>query len=532
MAENVPRSALTILDPSKPHTFAVPSKCINEGEDVQTWLTTFAYTEIMTFLLQLNAAMFPLKLADSPRIQSWELESENAVTSPAVLSLRLMVTKLEAVIDEAPPDPGPRRFGNMSFRKWYQIVEDRVDELLELHVPEQVLKFGEGERKSVEGAVMPKEELKKYLLGSFGSAQRLDYGTGHELSFLAFLGCVWKLGGFNAKSDPWGTEERGIVLGVIEPYLHLIRKLILTYTLEPAGSHGVWGLDDHSFLPYIFGSAQLSPAISTPADIPSEGSAPNAPKSGDVTKTMTIDRERKTNMYFSAIGFIYDVKRGPFWEHSPILFDISGVTAGWAKINKGMIKMYNAEVLGKFPVVQHFPFGSLFPWTHNPDAPIPMVTSHTNAQPSSQPSFHGARETSAPKPPSSVPTSTSRPSQMAGDMAGTKAPWLSGSTHRTPAMPGVSLPGPNTSWTGQSGAPGMPATKAPWANARSGAGEMPTRGPPSGGPPARGQPLNSSRLPASSPSVGTAAPWARQTPSTKKEPEFKKDDEDKTPPAS
>jgi hypothetical protein len=39
-------------------------------------------------------------------------------------------------------------------------------------------------------------------------------------------------------------------------------------------------------------------------------------------------------MYFSAIGFIYDVKKGPFWEHSPILYDISGVKAGWAKINK------------------------------------------------------------------------------------------------------------------------------------------------------------------------------------------------------
>jgi serine/threonine-protein phosphatase 2A activator len=39
-------------------------------------------------------------------------------------------------------------------------------------------------------------------------------------------------------------------------------------------------------------------------------------------------------MYFSAIGFIYDVKKGSFWEHSPMLFDISGVTAGWAKINK------------------------------------------------------------------------------------------------------------------------------------------------------------------------------------------------------
>lgn len=550
MAENVPRGTLAILDPSKPHSFAIPSKCINEGEDVQTWLTTYAYTEIVTFLLQLNAAMFPLKLTDSPTIQSWELESGNAVTSPAVLSLRLMVTKLELMIDEVPPDPGPRRFGNMSFRKWYQIVEERVDELLDMHVPEQVLKFGDEGRKSEEDAVTPKEELKKYLLGSFGSAQRLDYGTGHELSFLAFLGCIWKLDGFNAKSDLWGTEERGIVLGIIEPfvcsmlntqnstyanyqqrYLHLIRKLILTYTLEPAGSHGVWGLDDHSFLPYIFGSAQLSPAIRIPADIPSEGSAPNAPKASDVVKSMTIDRERKKNMYFSAIGFIYDVKSGPFWEHSPILFDISGVTAGWAKINKGMIKMYNAEVLGKFPVVQHFPFGSLFPWTRNPDAPIPMAMTHTNAQPSSQPSFHGARDISAPKPSSSAPTSTSRPPQIAGDIAGTKAPWLSGSTHRTVPMPGASLPHPATSWTGQSGPPGMPAIKAPWANARSSGGGIPTRSPPSNATPARGPPSDGTRFPAPPPGVGITAPWARPSPSTRKEPESKGEDEQETAPA-
>lgn len=219
MAENIPRGTLTILDPSKPHSFASPSKRINEGEDVQTWLTTYAYTEILTFLLQLNAAMFPTRLPNSTKITSWELDGDNIVTSPAVSSLKSLVMKLEAMIDEAPPDPGPRRFGNMSFRKWYQMVEERVDELLVLHVPEQVLKFGEGERRSEEDVVRPKEELRKYLLGSFGSAQRLDYGTGHELSFLAFLGCVWKLGGFNADSTSWGTEERGIVLGVIEPYV-------------------------------------------------------------------------------------------------------------------------------------------------------------------------------------------------------------------------------------------------------------------------------------------------------------------------
>lgn len=110
--------------------------------------------------------------------------------------------------------------------------------------------------------------------------------------------------------------------------------MILTYTLEPAGSHGVWGLDDHSFIPYILGSAQFSPAVSSTAEIALEGSLPQAPNPGDVAKANAVQRERQRNMYFSAIGFIYDVKKGPFWEHSPILFDVSGVQAGWAKINK------------------------------------------------------------------------------------------------------------------------------------------------------------------------------------------------------
>ena len=68
--------------------------------------------------------------------------------------------------------------------------------------------------------------------------------------------------------------------------------------------------------------------------MPLEGSVRGAPKPGDVIKGEVLAEERERNMYFSAIGFINDVKTGPFWEHSPILFDISGVQDGWGKINK------------------------------------------------------------------------------------------------------------------------------------------------------------------------------------------------------
>jgi serine/threonine-protein phosphatase 2A activator len=115
------------------------------------------------------------------------------------------------MVEEAPPDAGPQRFGNSSFRKWYQLVESRLPELLEKHVPANVLAFNHHESAEVS----PKAEISSYLLGSFGSAQRLDYGTGHELSFLAFIACIWKLEGF--PSGAAGVVERDIVTGVIEP---------------------------------------------------------------------------------------------------------------------------------------------------------------------------------------------------------------------------------------------------------------------------------------------------------------------------
>lgn len=201
--------SLPTLSSNAAHNFITPVKRINESQDLSTFLTSKAYTDIMTFLVQLNRSMFPEKHSDGS-VQTWPLHSEAVQFSAPVRQLQRLLSRLEDIIQEVPPDTGPRRFGNISFRKWHEVLESRASDLLRECLPAELL-----DAPSSEGGPTAESELKAYFLGSWGSGQRLDYGTGHELSFLAFLGAIWKLNGF-PKSEP-GVEERAIVLGVIEP---------------------------------------------------------------------------------------------------------------------------------------------------------------------------------------------------------------------------------------------------------------------------------------------------------------------------
>lgn len=195
------------LDLSKENSFKDPAKQINDGPDVSIFHSSLAYSDIVAFLLQLNASMFPRKLDQSQHsAESWELGNPAIEFSSAVQNLRSMLARLHDMIAEAPVDTGPRRFGNISFRKWLDLVDTRAIALLQEYLPSHVVSLENGQAL---------QELKAYLLGSFGSGQRLDYGTGHELSFLAFIGGIWKLSGFADVAE--GVEERGIVTGVVQP---------------------------------------------------------------------------------------------------------------------------------------------------------------------------------------------------------------------------------------------------------------------------------------------------------------------------
>ena len=130
------------------------------------------------------------------------------------------------------------RFGNRAYRTWMDKVIQESDEEL------KKLTGAEGFERAI-------PELKVYWEESFGSYERIDYGTGHELNFIAFLFCLFKMGIYN-ESDLQATINK-----VFQRYMILMRKIQLTYYLEPAGSHGVWGLDDYQHLAFLFGASQL-----------------------------------------------------------------------------------------------------------------------------------------------------------------------------------------------------------------------------------------------------------------------------------
>ncbi|KIY62162.1 Phosphotyrosyl phosphatase activator [Cylindrobasidium torrendii FP15055 ss-10] len=385
-----PLPALRHITPAQLAELAAPSSKIQSDDDVQAWKTTRGYADYALFLRRLTRS-----------VVGQSFPAADLGIEPPIAQLLELLDKVDNWIDEIPPLQTPQRFGNLAFRTWGRRLEEECDNLLRCILPTNL------------DSALP--HLRPYFITSFGSFSRMDYGTGHETSFAIFLFCLTTL----RIVEPNPDVERMLVMNVFLRYLQVCWRLQDVYQLEPAGSHGVWGLDDSCFLPYIFGSGQLLNQTNIAVDAVLKEPLPDS------------------NLYFMAISRIRKVKTGPFHEHSSQLYSIAVGVKNWGKVNSGLFKMYEAEVLGKRVVVQHIPLGGLVEWDlpeseHVQDLPsttVPWapITPHTVGMIATT-SAHPAHATSAPW----ATPATAAP--LAGQ---TSAPWTSSAKQ----LPAVTPPG-------------------------------------------------------------------------------------------
>ncbi|CAE7033696.1 PTPA [Symbiodinium natans] len=133
-----------------------------------------------------------------------------------------MLAEMERWVDDFPPIAQPMRFGNKAFRQWHARLCEKGEGLLA-----DALRRAPAATAEQVGPLST--ELAYYLRGSFGDERRIDYGTGHEVAFLAILFALGSTG-ILARSD-----AADAVLVVFADYIRLMRRLQKVYMLEPAG---------------------------------------------------------------------------------------------------------------------------------------------------------------------------------------------------------------------------------------------------------------------------------------------------------
>ena len=421
-----------------------------------------------------------------------------------------------------PPDMKAKaRFGNPAFRTWHARLVKRsygiVKSCLDCHLrykadseDNQLDVLTECSKKGYQAASTDEftigdsstneeetiNELRAYLHDAFGHPIRIDYGTGHESSFVVFLlalckiGCfVWKSdvnnesnhsAGKSSKSTPSPFTISRASISLFHAYLNVTRGLQRDYMLEPAGSHGVWGLDDYHCISFYVGACQLvareqwqqqkltkqrqngqKASSSKGEKQESEGDVapmnpylpektlpdPNAAKlpmsscndnmepwePSIIHNRQVLEAHRQTYLYFGCIHFIQQIKPNvPFFESSPMLNDISSL-GNWTKVSSGLLRLYEGEVLDKLPVVQHFVFGNIF----------------------------SANWTPSKKGPLEAPKWTFINGPMGDECI---APWaIGGKNIDTRSQGGAELDRRASSSSGSGYPRGMPPTRAPWA---------------------------------------------------------------------
>lgn len=509
----------------------VPQRYIYNQADMEHFRHSPARKELLSFVSAMGRGLTSSATYQPLPHGGYHTDFPLEHLTPALASLHGSLSCMSGIWMDGdhggiPPDLKVKaRFGNPAFRTWHARLVERsygiVRCLMDCHVKysspdaaagdgltkEQILKecseqgyraasnedpkLWQQQKSSTESSSNQEDviaELRAYLHDSFGHPIRIDYGTGHESSFVVFLLSLCKIGCFRwggtkiqdsnggdstNKSNQSPEAISLASLSLFHAYLDVTRGLQRDYMLEPAGSHGVWGLDDYHCIPFYLGACQMiareqwqqknqppmkkkgngkegaeqgsdndtgDEAASRMPDNPylPEATSPATDRSTPVDTHMdnndhwtpsiiqdrrAIETHRPTYLYFSCIHFIQQIKQNvPFFESSPMLNDISHLKS-WSKVSSGLLKLYEGEVLDRMPVVQHFVFGKIFSATWSPsrkaplEAPKRTFVNGPMGEVCVAPWAHGGRG-------GGDPSAQRRPAPInPGGMPPTRAPW-------------------------------------------------------------------------------------------------------------
>ncbi|GAA5851970.1 hypothetical protein JCM3766R1_003038 [Sporobolomyces carnicolor] len=205
-------------------------------------------------------------------------------------------------------------------------------------------------------AVIP--EVSFHLVRAFGSLARLDYGTGHELSFLLYLVALRRISVLRDDDD----DSKRIVDDVWPRYWRVTDRIRDTFELAIAGRRGVWKKkerEDADHPERVYFDQGASEARAHPSRSKSNTSLSNLNVSSSTTLHLLrsiFSRRRR--------------RRGPSPSSSqvPSLSSSSSSSSSKPRPNSefdelcDLIKLYDKTVLTSLPALLHLRFGSILPF--------------------------------------------------------------------------------------------------------------------------------------------------------------------------
>jgi serine/threonine-protein phosphatase 2A activator len=180
-----------------PDTWEPASKRIRTQQDVQLALKRSSLRKFVAFSISLSEAVVGMTL------------SEECPLSPNGHAVIAALDRLSQICKDTPTATHAVRYGNPAFRAWFDSMQAVAPELV----------------YSILGDDLGPAtiELVPYFLDSFGNRSRIDYGTGHETTFMMFLYCLFSLGVLQE------SDRKATVTRIFKKYIDLMRQLQTKY---------------------------------------------------------------------------------------------------------------------------------------------------------------------------------------------------------------------------------------------------------------------------------------------------------------